>query len=151
MKTDNKENQCPYQIIGKWHLQRGVILYIVTLSDGLELILSSGIAMSVSATQAMKIPCLLPQLAQLIADGMDLPMIEPVARVSPRMLPRVEGAGDAAARTAASDNQPSGGARAASVPTLGSKASDKASTGTCQPLPPPYPRSHGGAGGGRGY
>ena len=87
MKNENT-NQAAYQILGKWHIHRGVILYIVTLPDALELILSSGIAMRISQQEALMVPCLLAQLAQLIADGADLPMISVSVRACPNMLPR---------------------------------------------------------------
>lgn len=148
MKTENNE-KAAYQILGKWHIHRGVILYIVTLPDALELILSSGVAMILNAKQAMKIPCLLPQLAQLIADGADLPMIEFTVRACPRMLPHLgEGGGAAPATTPASGVAASGTTRNSTAPPVGAKSPDHAAPSACQPLPPPFPRSGLGGGGG---
>jgi len=121
MKTENT-HQCPYQIIGKWHIHRGVILYIFTLPDALELILSSGIVISISQKETFKVPCLLPQLAQLIADGADLPMIDVSARKTSSMLPR----------------DTTGGTTGAPAPVqLGCVSPQKEKTDIARPLPLP--------------
>lgn len=142
MKTENND-KAAYQLLGKWHIHRGVILYIVTLPDALELILSSGIAMIVNGKQAAKIPCLLPQLAQLISDGADLPMIEFTVRACPRMLPQLAESSNAAA-TAASN---AGGTNNSRAQDPVKTTPDHPTQNASKPLPPPFPRSGLGGGG----
>ena len=128
MKNENT-NQAAYQILGKWHIHRGVILYIVTLPDALELILSSGIAIRISQKEALMVPCLLGQLSQLIADGADLPMISVSVRACPNMLPRE-----------AKPVQTSGSATGASASTQlghGAQTAEKKASA----LPLPFPRT----------
>ena len=138
MKTENRNNEAAYQILGKWHIHRGVILYIVTLPDALELILSSGIAMRISQKEAFMVPCLLGQLAQLIADGADLPMISVSVRACPNMLPREV----KPAETANSSTGPSASAQ------LGHGSLTNEKKGIA--LPPPFPRANLPRGSGHG-
>jgi hypothetical protein len=145
MKTENRNNEAAYQILGKWHIHRGVILYTVTHPDALELILSSGIAMIINAKQALKIPCLLPQLAQLICDGADLPMLEFTVRVCPRMLPHLAESSNAVA--AASNTPANGGTKNSPAQGVGKASSDHPTQNVSKPLPPPFPRSGPGGGG----
>ena len=89
MKTASESTppENPYQIISNRHLLRGCILYVVTRPRGIELMVSTGMSLWIKAAEAEKIPCSLPQLATLICQGADLPMITFLAMTSKNMLP----------------------------------------------------------------
>jgi len=77
----------PYQILGNWHIQRGCIMYLSVHRLGIEMITSTGLSLRVEASEATKIPCTLNQLASLICQGMDLPMLKFRVSTSRSMIP----------------------------------------------------------------
>ena len=87
LRTHSTPNDNPFQILSNWHLLKGCIPYVVTHQHGIEVMLSTGVSLRIKAKEATKIPCSLPQLATLIYQGVDLPMIRFTSIPTRSMLP----------------------------------------------------------------